>query len=399
MSANQNVQPDTTETPQDEGREPRIKLVQLAPAAALVLILCAVGTGLLVEFFSSRPLDLTENVTRIDTLISARIEQSVWDIVPVDVTREEVSQNGAVWQRIFREYKLPPAAEARTAVIGALQREIARAGARLNVVSDGPEGMLLSLTLAGMETHVLRFTVETLQDAGEVQVATADTPDDAPAIAIIVDDLGYAAEITERLCSVAVPLTVSVLPKLAASTRSAELARDAGFEVILHLPMEAGEGEPPEPGELRVGMSRDVMAQLFEENLATVPGAVGVNNHKGSRMTTLESEMDTFMSIIAEDNLYFVDSLTTSESVALNAAKKSGLKAIGNDIFLDNEPDMVNIEERLQELMRTAERRGYAVGICHAKRPTIDALHELLPAIRDRGFRLVPVSELLDRHG
>jgi polysaccharide deacetylase 2 family uncharacterized protein YibQ len=141
------------------------------------------------------------------------------------------------------------------------------------------------------------------------------------------------------------------------------------------------------------------MARLFEEDLATVPGAVGVNNHKGSKMTALETDMSTFMSVLSKTNLYFVDSLTTSDSVALDVAREFGLRAIENDVFLDNDRNMANIEERLNELMRTAKRRGYAVGICHARTSTVDALRELLPTVRDRGFRLVSVSELLDKYG
>ncbi|MCK5557305.1 MAG: divergent polysaccharide deacetylase family protein, partial [Candidatus Hydrogenedentes bacterium] len=325
--------------------------------------------------------------------------QSVWDIQPLEVTQEGAADDGVVWTHVSRKYRLPPAAEVREGIIGALREAVAREGAELHLVNEDPEGMLVSVTFAGVETHSLQFTIGTVSVDDETRAATPGLPDAAPAIAIIVDDLGYGDETTERLCSLKLPLTVAVLPKLAASRESAERARNAGFEVMLHLPMEAEGNAPPEPGELRVGMSRDTMARLIEENLATVPGTVGVNNHKGSIMTELEGEMSKFLPTIGEQNLYFVDSLTTPESVALDVARKCGLKAIGNDIFLDNERDRANIEERLNELMRTAKRRGYAVGICHAKTATIDVLRELLPTMRERGFRLVPVSELLEKYG
>ncbi len=396
-----NEAPQTPVQPEqdDAQRTTGVRLAQFAPAAVLVLALCAIGIGLMGKFISSRPLDLRENVAQIDSLIRTRLEQSVWAIESTDLTQEEMAQAGVVWLHISRQYELPPVAEVRTAVTSALRREVGRVGAELRVVNDDQEGMLLSVTFAGAETHTLRFSTGTLSDDEKAPVAAVEAPQDGPAIAIIVDDLGYGDEAAKRLSSLGVPLTVSVLPKLGASRKSAEIAREAGLEVMLHLPMATDADEPPEPGEIHVGMSRDAVARVFEENLATVPGAVGVNNHKGSKLTTLETEMSTFMSILGESSLYFVDSMTTSESVALDVAREFGLKAIGNDIFLDNERDMVNIEVRLNELMRTAERRGYAVGICHAKTATVDALRELLPAIQARGFRLVPVSELLAKHG
>jgi polysaccharide deacetylase 2 family uncharacterized protein YibQ len=407
MNGDQDVPTQANEAPQppvqpkqDDGRRTtRVRLTQFAPAAVLVLALCAVGIGLTGKFLSSRPLDLSENVAQIDSLIKTRLEQSVWAIKPIGLTQEKMAQAGVVWLHISRQYELPPVAEVKTAVTNALRRVVGRAGAELRVVSDDQDGMLLSVTFAGAETHTLRFSTGMPSDDQKAPVAAVDAPQDAPAIAIIVDDLGYGDEAAKQLSSLGVPLTVSVLPKLGASRKYAEIAREAGLEVMLHLPMATGAGEPPEPGEIQIGMSRDAVARLFEENLATVPGAVGVNNHKGSQLTTLETDMSTFMSVLGETSLYFVDSLTTSESVALDVAREFGLKAIRNDIFLDNERDMVNIEVRLNELMRTADRRGYAVGICHAKTATVDALRELLPALQARGFRLVPVSELLEEHG
>jgi polysaccharide deacetylase 2 family uncharacterized protein YibQ len=108
--------------------------------------------------------------------------------------------------------------------------------------------------------------------------------------------------------------------------------------------------------------------------------------------------MAEIMSVIGENSLYFVDSLTTSESVALDTALREGLGCIGNDVFLDNEEDPVSIEDRLEHLMRVASRRGFAVGICHAKVVTIEVLRETLPTIRARGYRLVHVSELLEEN-
>jgi polysaccharide deacetylase 2 family uncharacterized protein YibQ len=361
-----------------------------------ILLLTAVGLTLFGKFLSSRPVDLQESAARIDEVIGAEISQSVWDIPTIDETKERVADHRAILVHVSRSYRLPPAEESADDVVNGLTKTLALEGARLHVLSEDPENIVASITLAGVETHSLRFIKTPAPNVERSAVATAGLTDTGPAIAIIVDDLGYGGEATDLLLSLEEPLTVSVLPGLPGSERTAQRASNAGFEVMLHLPMEAVGDKPVDPGELRTGMSRANVARLIERNLVTVPGAVGVNNHKGSKLTTCENEMAEVMSVLSEHHLYFVDSLTTSESVALDVARRAGLSSIGNDVFLDNEDDPIDMQERFEELIRVARRRGFAVGICHAKPATMEVLRETLPAMRARGYRLVRVSELLE---
>jgi polysaccharide deacetylase 2 family uncharacterized protein YibQ len=402
MSGNHDVRtnniPDGSAQPARNADHPTAKTVQFVAAAALILLSCAVGLTLFAKFLSSRPVDLREDAARIDAVIDSEIAQSVWDIRTVDETKRQVADRGSILVHVSRSYRLPPAAESADDIIGELRKALAREEAQLIVLSEDPGSIRVAVTLAGVETHSLRFIKSPLSNADQASTATSGSTDSAPAIAIIVDDLGYGGEATELLLSLQEPLTVSVLPQLPGSEKAARRARDAGFEVMLHLPMEAEGDEPAEPGELRVGMSPDTIGSLIEQDLSTVPGAVGVNNHKGSKLTKCESEMLEIMSVIGGHNLYFVDSLTTSQSVALDSARRKGLSTVGNDVFLDNDEDSLTMEERLEELMRVAHRRGFAVGICHAKVATMEVLRETLPNMPARGYRLVRVSELLEEN-
>jgi len=402
MSANQGVR--TNSTSEDAAQvtrnanQPTAKTVHFVVAAAFILLSSVVGLMLFAKFLSSRPVDLREDIARIDAVIDTEIAQSVWDIRTIDETKRPVADRGSILVHVSRSYRLPPAGESADDIIGQLRTALAHEDARLQVLSEDPEKILVSVTLADVETHSLRFIKSPVPDSGQASAATLASADTAPAIAIIVDDLGYSGEATDLLLLLEEPLTVSVLPQLPGSEKAARRGRDAGFEVMLHLPMEAEGDEPPEPGELRVGMSPDHIGGIIEQSLATVPGAVGVNNHKGSKLTKCESEMLETMAVIGEHNLYFVDSLTTPESVAFDAARRTGLSSISNDVFLDNDDDLLSMEERLEELMRVAQRRGFAVGICHAKAATMEVLREALPTIRARGYRLVHVSELMEEN-
>ncbi len=363
---------------------------------AALLLLAAAGLTLLHQFLVSRPLALREKIARIDTLIDTEMEQSVWEVAKVAATREHIADRNWVWTHASRTYRLPATAESGDQILGALRAALAGEGAELHVLSEDGKCKVVSVSLAGVETHRLRF----MRVAGpSTEMVTTSTPGSAepgPRIAVIVDDLGYGGEATDLLLSLDEPLTVSVLPKLRCSEREAQRAHQAGFEVILHLPMEPEGNDIPQPGELLAGMPHETIVRLVEENLATVPGAVGVNNHQGSKLTTLEAEMTAVMSVISEKGLYFVDSLTTPDSVALDVAGRFGVQCVGNDLFLDNEEDPERIKSRFAELTRVARRRGFAVGICHAKMSTVEVLQQALPAVREQGCRLVRVSELLN---
>ena len=88
------------------------------------------------------------------------------------------------------------------------------------------------------------------------------------------------------MLSLGFPLTVSVLPHLPLSAEVAEEAYRRGDEVMLHLPMQSeSETAKTEEVELRVGMNAQQVDSALEGMLETVPHAVGVNNHQGSRAT------------------------------------------------------------------------------------------------------------------
>jgi polysaccharide deacetylase 2 family uncharacterized protein YibQ len=351
---------------------------------------------LLHQFLVSRPQDMRAKISRIDALIDAEIRQSMWEVAEMNAPRERIADRRWVWTHVRRDYNMPAAVDSGDQILGALQSALGAEGAELRVLSQDRQCTVVSVTLADVETHRLRF-IRTEEASTEV-VATSlpASTEPGPRIAVIVDDLGYGGMATDLLLYLDEPLTVSVLPKLPGSEREARRAREAGFEVILHLPMEPEENDVPQPGELFAGMPHETIVRLVEENLATVPGAVGVNNHQGSKLTTLEGEMTAVMSAISEKALYFVDSLTTPDSVALDVARRLGVQCIGNDLFLDNEEDPERIRYRFDQLMRVARRRGFAVGICHAKMSTLEVLQHALPAVREEGCRLVRVSELLN---
>jgi polysaccharide deacetylase 2 family uncharacterized protein YibQ len=99
--------------------------------------------------------------------------------------------------------------------------------------------------------------------------------------------------------------------------------------------------------------------------------------------------------IRARDNLFFVDSYTTHESVALRIASESGVDARKRDVFLDPDRQPDTVAREFERMKRLAHKRGSVVAIGHPYTATLELLERELPKLEDEGFELVTISELV----
>jgi len=218
----------------------------------------------------------------------------------------------------------------------------------------------------------------------------------APRVAIIVDDLGSRRDVFDVLRDIRRPLTVAVLPGLPLSGWTAREAAQAGMEVLLDLPMEPYRFPEvdPGPGALLMAMSpRELQAQMGA-HLASVPGAVGVTNHMGSRMTEDRPRMRSVLEVMAGRRLFLVDGLTSNLSVAYDEAKAQGLRAGRRQVIVDHASGEAGDRVRWDEVAWWAESRGEVIVIAHGHPLTARLLREYVPRWEARGMRLVPVSQL-----
>jgi len=215
-------------------------------------------------------------------------------------------------------------------------------------------------------------------------------------LAIILDDLGYDRGATAAVFALPYALTLSVLPNLPHSADVAEEADRRGYQVLLHLPMEsANGGAKPEAIELRRGMQPGEVTRLLAEMLETVPHAVGVNNHQGSLATADAPLMAAVMAALRERQLFFIDSRTTTATVAYDAAVEARVPAASRKVFLDDIPAREAIRRQLALAARHARQQGSAIAIGHPYPATLQALEEYLPQLEAQGIALVFASELV----
>ena len=218
----------------------------------------------------------------------------------------------------------------------------------------------------------------------------AEEPDPKPRVVLIIDDLGGDRESVDRLVEMNLPLNVAVLPYLPHSGYAAREAHRSGMDVILHLPMEpkyssgytaddAGEGV------LLVGYPISRLKEELRKNILAVPGAVGVNNHMGSKFMENEKLVRIVMEEIRTRGFYFVDSLTTADSVGYRVARGLGVKVLRRDVFIDEADRGKDYTVRqIDRLVNIAEKNGMAVGIGHPYPQTIEALSQYLPEVAGR---------------
>jgi hypothetical protein len=222
----------------------------------------------------------------------------------------------------------------------------------------------------------------------------AERPVRVGRVAVVIDDVGYSLDNLEPFLATKLDLSLSVLPGLPHSREAARRIRDAGKEVLLHLPMQAQNGSNPGPVAVLTQMSDEEIRRLLDAALDEVP-ATGANNHMGSLATADERIMRVVLEHLEGRGLFFLDSRTTPESVALRVAREVGALALKRDVFLDNDPAIEAMRGQLFEALALAEQRGQAVLIGHVQNPQIVGLLEAaLPELERRGLELVRAGEL-----
>lgn len=217
-------------------------------------------------------------------------------------------------------------------------------------------------------------------------------------LVLVLDDAGRSAENVRRYTALPFPLTIAVLPRLPQSRACADAVRAAGKEVILHQPMQAMNPRlDPGEGAIRAAMSGAEIAAVIQENLAELgPGIVGMNNHEGSLITADIVRIGLVLDVCRERGIYFLDSRTTAETKAPQAALERDMPIFEKaGPYIDNEIDRDKMLARLYETLAYANEHGRAVVIAHVDK-SVDILPallaELYPHLAAQGYRFATPS-------
>ncbi len=216
--------------------------------------------------------------------------------------------------------------------------------------------------------------------------------------AIVIDDMGFSLEALQEICELRIPITVSILPLSPIAQETAETAHEKGLEVMLHLPCESinhQEGDDNSVIFIHSGMSDEEVRILTEDFLRRVPFIKGANNHMGSKITQNEPIMRTILGVLAERNLFFLDSRTTANSIAYDLARQMGLRSAYRNIFLDSTVGVDFSAGKLVELLKLAKKTGRAIGIGHPFPETLRALKENVHLFKEYDVEPAMASEIV----
>ena len=175
------------------------------------------------------------------------------------------------------------------------------------------------------------------------------------------------------------------------------MAHERGYEVMLHLPMEPKNRPNHNPGARAIytNMDEGRMAEIIKSHVKKFTYIKGVNNHMGSRATEDEKTMRAVLKALKPTGLYFVDSQTSSQSIAYRVAREMGIPSGENLIFIDNEPEVNYSKNFIDKAIKLVKTRGQGIIIGHPRETTLEALKEMTPKLKSEGIALVSVSTLV----
>ena len=207
-------------------------------------------------------------------------------------------------------------------------------------------------------------------------------------IVLVIDDFGYRNDnISDGFLNLNIPITCAIIPGHTASKKFAEKAVSYGKEVIIHMPMES---ENYSPGEDEYKLLTSMTSELLENKLIqafeSLPEAIGMNNHQGSKATSDSKTMTVLASVLKDRGKYFIDSRTSSLTIGEKTMISFGVPTARRNIFLDNNNDLDRIEEQMNKLANSAKKNGVAVGLGHARKNTLAAIEKVVPDLLDKGF-------------
>lgn len=268
----------------------------------------------------------------------------------------------------------------------------------LLIVLKKQQDHLTDLETEVVETEEVTISADSLEQQGGVQ--EAEEHEQIPmrgVISLIIDDFGYRNDhISNGFLELPGKLTYAIIPGHQHSQLFSKKAYDAGYEVIVHMPMEnIGKTYGEEEYVLMSYFQDDEIKSRVNKAFEHLPEAIGLNNHQGSRGTADARVMMLLSKGIKDKKKFFIDSRTASNSLAESTMRKYGVPTNKRDVFLDNELDEEKIKIQLLKLAEVSEKKGIAIGIGHVKPQTLNVLAREIPNLQSKGFRFEFVSNLV----
>lgn len=332
---------------------------------------------------------IEEGVKRIDFAILRALEDAGVPPSGIDLTGIEQQKFG---DEVFHFQQLQirsqyTAEELATPIAASLLQWSEKA--MLTKLSDS----LYRVTYNDVETHLLKFTKINGEGSSGKDASTLDI---GGHLTIVIDDLGESISAAQSLAGLSYPVTFAIWPHSSYAKEVAKVASAASREIIIHQPMEPMSADAkPGPGAVYVEMKPETIRAIIRANIKLVPGAVGLNNHMGSKFTQNRKAVREVAQETKKSGLFVLDSMTHAKSVFYNEAKRQGLVAFRRNVFIDNVKEVQSTLHQIKKAERIALAKGTAIAIGHPYPTTLLALQEWEKQ-RNTRVQVVSLTELLN---
>ncbi|MGY5450847.1 divergent polysaccharide deacetylase family protein [Agarivorans sp. MS3-6] len=198
----------------------------------------------------------------------------------------------------------------------------------------------------------------------------------ASQLSIIIDDVGNSYA-DFQLLQLDPSITLSVLPSSPYAKQIAAQAEQQQREIMLHLPMQGSGNLALGPYGLTDNLAEPQFKQRVASAINDYPEASGLNNHMGSQLTQLPTEMHWLMQVLANKQLFFVDSRTHLASIAEDVAKAYRVPVLRRHVFLDHHDEPAAIQRQWLQAIKLSRKYGHAVLIAHPRANSVALLQQL----------------------
>lgn len=217
-------------------------------------------------------------------------------------------------------------------------------------------------------------------------------------LVFIIDDGGYDTYNLKLYTSLPFSVAVAVLPKLAHSKDCAAIVRNSGQELMLHQPMQAQNlNLNPGAGAILPDMSLSEVYRQVSENISEIGPVKGLNNHEGSLITCDVMKIGAVLDAVLDNGIFFVDSRTSAQTKAPQAALERDMKILERDVFID---DIISKDEMLAQIYRglgIANKNGKVIMIGHVDKSAKilpQLLNDMYPYLKQKGYRFAFPSQI-----
>jgi len=340
------------------------------------------------DWFSPAGKLATRSLLFEESINQALADAGLSDADIITASTQEHTNGGHSWYYFEKQLKLPSHLDLYGLQSTLLEAVRAQKGQILeNRLNHKDQELVLHLKI-GFKQQITHYLI-----IGQLAAsAEASTPYQ---VALIIDDVGNNEDI-KLLDELGIPLTVAILPQLDYTAFSARHAKEQRYATFLHLPLEPVDPtKNPGPGLIKTSMSEEEILAVLDQNLADVPGVVGVNGHMGSLATTSRRTMEIILRELKKRDLIYLDSLVVKDSVGPQVALELGVPTFTRDVFIDNIDEVNYVKKQLEELLNLALEKGQAVGIGHIyHESTRTALRQMLPVFAAKDVSFVPITAL-----